>query len=219
MINRVPPLRHRVVAGVFNAMSWVANGYTAPFTSELIRSFGVRGMAERTAEIIELAALIEVELGERDGHMLLGFASLWNGCSVCALGHVYAGNLAHFRDRKTLHPLDERELSRRMRHNTDGELLAYVERCLSAPDDARLLGLIRRLYVIKREGKDEQVDERPGDSEMLAAAISAYDWMNLCTIYGEGDDPPMIAFSSLNRAYRLRSRYARARAATPLDLE
>jgi len=213
MITRVPPLRYRFVAGIFNAMSWVANGYTAPFTSELIRSYGVRGMAERTTAIVELAALVEAELGERDGHMLLGFASLWNGCAVCALGHIYAGNLAHFRDQGALLPLDERELSRRMRHDSDAELLEYVERSLTGPNDARLLGLIRRLFAIKREGKDDHVDEQPGDSEMLAAVISAYDWMNLCTIYGEGDDPPLIAFSSLNRSYRLRSRYARARAA------
>jgi hypothetical protein len=211
MRGRVP-LRHRALARIFNAMGWVANGYTAPFTSELLRSYGVRGMVERTSAIAELAALVEAELGERDGHLLLGFASLWNGCAVCSLGHVYAGNLAHFRDHGALLPLEERDLHRRMLRDTDDELFEHIEGCFQAPSDARLLGLTRRLYTIKRSGEDDGVDERPGDTEMLTAVISAYDWMNLCTIYGEGDDPPLIAFSRLNRSFGLRSRYARARA-------
>lgn len=213
MIPRRPPLPLRALAGVFNGLAWLTRGYALPFTAELLRSYGVRGVADRTAALERFSVLIEERLGERDGHMLLGFGALWNGCYVCALGHIYAGNLAHFRDRGELHPLDETELATLLRTGTDAELLAYAERCLAAPGDARLLGLVRRLYVIKRDGQDDGVDAEPGDTEMIAGAVAIYDFINLCTIYGEGETPPLIAFSRLNRDRRLRARYAAARQA------
>ncbi|MCB9700871.1 MAG: hypothetical protein H6711_03140 [Myxococcales bacterium] len=208
-----PSLPKRALARVLNAITWVGNGYAPPFSSELLRSYSLRELTRRSAAVTELAKVIEADLGERDGHLLLGFASLWNGCQVCALGHIYAGNLAHFRDRGELLAVDEQALSRLMRVSTDAELLEYSERCLAGPGEARILGLVRRLYQIKLTGADDGVDEQPGDSEMLAAAISAYDWINHCTIYSEGERPPLIAFSRLNQHFLLRARYAAARRA------
>ncbi|MCA9657325.1 MAG: hypothetical protein KC486_03205 [Myxococcales bacterium] len=207
-----PSLPLRALARIMSGVNWLFYGYSVPFMGELLRSYGLRGASTRGAALAELAQLVERELGERDAHMLIGFASLWNGCMICALGHIYAANLAHFRDRGELFPLDEVELRRAMQTATDAEILAYVEERLTATDDARLLELLRHLYAIKRAdtAAPDAVDR---DTELLHAVASAYDWLNHCTIYAEGEEPPVIAYSQLNRHYRLRSRYARARAA------
>lgn len=208
-----PSMPQRALARLMNGMSWLLYGYAAPFTAELLRSYGLRGAAARGAALSELAQLVEREYGERDAHMLIGFASLWNGCLTCALGHIYAANLAHFRDRGELFPLDEYELRRAVQTSTDADLLAYAEERLTA-EDARLLELLRRLYAIKRADPEApEGDACDPDTQLLQAIASAYDWLNHCTIYAEGEEPPVIAFSQLNRSFRLRSRYARARAA------
>ena len=123
-------------------------GYSAPFLDEVVRQYGLRGALTRLTRVQEIAELLEARLGERDAHLLIGFASLWNGCSFCTLGHIHAANLAHFRDTGALLPLAEDELRRRMLADDDAALLAHLRDVL-ADQHAATLARLERQYQLK----------------------------------------------------------------------
>lgn len=194
-------------------------GYSAPFLDEVVRQYGLRGALTRLTRVQEIAELLEARLGERDAHLLIGFASLWNGCSFCTLGHVHAANLAHFRDTGALLPLAEDELRRRMLADDDAALLAHLRDVL-ADQHAATLARLERQYQLKT-GEVPHPALLPGtaaattpEDDLLALAITAYDWLNHCSLVGPETDE-LVALSPLQRDRDLRRRYAAARQAPP----
>ncbi len=197
-------LRERLILRAVSGLSKISVGYNPPFLDEIVKVYGVREGFKRAASLEELVKRFETLLGERDGHIVLGYASLWNGCEFCSLGHVYAGNLAHFRDTGELFPLDEHVLRIKMREGDDQEILEYTT--TSLPGHDRLRELLVRQFELKA-GADPGGNE---DDEMLSASIAAYDWLNHCSIYG---DPgvPLVALSPLQKQSTLRRLYDKAR--------
>ncbi len=197
-------LGERLVLRAINGFSKLTYGYDAPFLEEIVKVYGMREGFKRASSIEEIIDRFETKLGERDGHIVLGYASLWNGCEFCSLGHIYAGNLAHFRDTGELFPLDEQVLRAKLREGDDAEILEYT--AASLPEHSRLRELLLRQFELKSGAA-------PGDNEddeLLAASIAAYDWLNHCSIYG---DPgvPLVALSPLQKQRTLRRLYNKAR--------
>jgi hypothetical protein len=209
----------RLLLRGIHAINRLTLGYSAPFLDEVVRHYGLRGAMTRLGRVQEIAELLEARLGERDAHLMIGFASLWNGCGFCTLGHIHAANLAHFRDTGALFPLDEDDLRRRMREEGDAEMLAHLTDVL-AGEHASTLARLQRQYQLKT-GEVPHPALLPGtpaaatpEDDLLALAITAYDWLNHCSLVGP-EDEELIALSPLQRDRDLRRRYAAARKAKP----
>lgn len=214
--RRALNLGERLALRGIHALSRAFAGYRAPFLDEVVRQYGLRGAMARLRRAQEIADLLEAELGERDGHLLIGFASLWNGCLFCTIGHIHAANLAHFRDTGELFPLDEDDLRRAIVRNDDAELLAQIRGSLAR--HPALAARFERQYHLK-SGEVPHPSLLPGagpsasrEDDLLALAITTYDWLNHCSLLSEGDGE-LVALSPLQRDRALRGRYAAARAA------
>lgn len=210
-------LGQRLALRGVHALSRLFVGYRTPFLDEVVRRHGLRGSAARLRQAQAIADALEHGLGERDAHLLIGCASLWNGCQFCALGHIHAANLAHFRDTAELFPLDEDELARRLHDDTDAALLAHLRDALV--DHPAALARVERLYQLKA-GHVPHPALQPGapptrerEDDLLALAITAYDWLNHFSLAGEGERPELVVLSPLHRDHDLRRRYAVARTA------
>lgn len=211
-------LGQRLALRGLHAASRLLAGYAAPLVDEVVRRHGLRGGMARLQQLQTIVDAIEARLGERDAHLVVGWASLWNGCRFCALGHVHAANLAHFRDTGELFPLDEDDLARRLDTDSDAQLLAHLRAMLGErhPD---ALARLERLYQLKA-GHVPHPALTPGaapnldrDDDLLALAITAYDWLNPYSLSADEGPPELVALSPLQRDRDLRRRHATARAA------
>jgi hypothetical protein len=190
---------------------WVSDGYALPFTDDIVRSFGVRGAAVELLRYRRVAEALEARYGERDAHLLLGFAALWNGCGYCSVGHVFASNLLRFREQGLLFPIDQDE-AERLQHMTDEQGMDRVRELLRGDSRyARVLALLERQFKLKRGEAEGETD----DDAMLKACNAALDLSNECSILaGIDTDPHAVPpMSRHSRDYLLRHRYEAARQA------
>lgn len=211
-------LGRRLALRGLHAASRLLAGYAAPLVDEVVRRHGLRGATARLRQLQAIVDAIEARIGERDAHLVIGWASLWNGCRFCALGHVHAANLAHFRDTGELFPLDEDDLARRLHTDSDAQLLAHLRAALGERHPATLARL-ERLYQLKAGHVPHPalVPDAPPthdrDDDVLALAITTYDWLNPYSLAADEGPPELIALSPLQRDRDLRRRHATARAA------
>jgi hypothetical protein len=190
---------------------WVAEGYALPFTEDLVRSFGVRGAVQELLRYRRVQEALTARYGERDAHLLLGFAALWNGCGYCSVGHMFASNLLRYREQALLFPIDQDE-AERLQHMTDEGAMERVRELLRGDSRyARVLALIERQFKLKRGEAEGSTD----DDAMLNACNAALDLSNECSILAGLDaDPHAVPpLSRHSRDYLLRHRYEAARQA------
>lgn len=129
---------------------WLMEGYALPFTDDVVRSFGVRGAVLELFRYNRVKDALAARYGERDAHLLLGFAALWNGCGYCSVGHVFASNLLRFREQGLLFPIDQDE-TERLQHMPDEQAMERVRELLRGDSRyARVLGLLERQLKLKR---------------------------------------------------------------------
>ncbi|MBL9004220.1 MAG: hypothetical protein JNJ46_08240 [Myxococcales bacterium] len=207
-------LIERMVMKTIRALTEASEGYFAAFDEEMIRSWGVRGFLKACAIMAKHWARIEKQFGVENAHMVAFYSSMWNGCTYCGYGHLYAHNLNYFQRTGQLFPMREDEIEVRMRA-TDEEILSWVRTHLSGPEFGDKLRLIQRLYAV-RMGSLE-----PGDAaedEVLRLSIPFYSFINECSIVVESLAPPI---GRIAKQKALIERYQEARAAaaagTPAD--
>jgi len=202
-------LRERVALAAVDKMSALYLGFRPPVNEEAMRSLGVRGYLRWSTTTGKVMKALATALGEADAQFVIGFAGLWLGCGYCGAGHVHAGNLIVFRDRGVLSPLSDAAL-RELYETPDAEATGKIEALLVDPRDARLRGLLTRLYALKAGARPDQ----PEDAA-LVAALSCWEWVTECTIV-VGLEIPIESVPPLTPLYKdkaLRERYAAARAA------
>lgn len=199
----------RAVSTLMKLGMWLAEGYALPFTDDIVRSFGVRGAVMELLRYGRVQDALSARYGERDAHLLLGFAALWNGCGYCSVGHVFASNLLRFREQGLLFPIDQDE-TERLQHMTDERAMDRVRELLRGDSRyARVLALLERQLQLKRGEAEGSTD----DDEMLKACNAALDISNECSILAGLDADPheVPPMSPLSRDYLLRHRYEAAR--------
>jgi hypothetical protein len=204
-VSRSAPYRLavRLVARASEVVSRWQRGYAVPFGAEMIMTMGFRGVARAGKQLDESANTIVRIFGERDGQLLMGMAAMWNGCTFCSVGHVYAANLYHFRERGELLPLDEREVTRLQRQR-DSEVVDELRRRL-ADSLPRTWTLLSRQFDLKSGNAAGTSDDDDG----LRLALSAWDWLNDCTITADLAEVPPLCVLAKDKALIQRYRAAR----------
>ncbi len=201
-------LVERMVASALEMFSRRFVGFAPPFLREVVQTYGVRGALRRMAEMNEVVVQLEREFGMCDAHVLIGYASLWNGCLYCALGHLYISNLVYFRDTGKLYPLAENEVAT-WGGWSDTEILASTLARLEGDAFKDLRELLARQVDLKwgRTTAEGRTDE------LVELSIVAYDWFNRCTIVAPDDE--IVPLSELARDHALIRRYRNARDQQP----
>lgn len=202
-------LVERMVMKSIRALTMATEGYFAAFDEEMIRSWGVGGFLKACAIMAKYWARIEKQFGVENAHMVAFYSSMWNGCTYCGYGHLYAHNLNYFRRTGKLFPMREEEIEQRMR-GTDEEILAWATEHMSNPELADKLRLMLRLYGV-RMGTLEPGD--PAEDEVLRLSIPFYSFINECSIVVEQNGPPI---GRIAKEKALIERYHQARAAAKL---
>lgn len=200
----------RSFIGLMRMMTRLAAGYDmGPIQEEMVRTHGVRGAFRLIKMGAEVTGRLTRAVGDADAQLLIGIAAMWNGCRYCVIGHVYSANLFLFRDRKILGPLDEDELIDLM-SLTDEESFAEIRRRFAAPEHARTLHRIERLFQLRFR----DLDPAEPEDDLLKATIAYWEWLNECTIVlGIDAVPgkvPAIGFMRPTDAFL--AEYAQARA-------
>jgi len=179
-------------------------GFSPPFIREVIHAYGIRGAFRRLSLMNDVVTQLERELGMCEAHVLVGYASLWNGCYYCALGHLFISNLVYFRESGNLYPLDERAVATWL-DGRDGEILERTQNALAGDAHANLRNLLARQVDLKwgRANVESRTDE------LIELSIVAYDWFNQCTIVAPDDE--IVALNDLAKDHELQRRYLFAR--------
>lgn len=195
----------RTVALLMETMSQRMAGFSPPFIREVVHAYGIRGAFRRLSLMADVVTQLEQELGMCEAHVLVGYASLWNGCYYCALGHLYISNLIYFRDTGELYPLDERVVATWL-DGRDGEILERTQNALVGEAHSTLRSLLARQVELKwgRVNVENRTDE------LIELSIVAYDWFNHCTIVAPEDE--IVALNELAKEHELQRRYLHARA-------
>jgi hypothetical protein len=196
----------RMLARASEVVSRWQRGYAVPFGAEMIYTMGFRGLASAGKQLDASAKAITRVFGDRDGQLLMGMAAMWNGCTFCSVGHVYAANLYHFRDGGALLPLDEREVTGLQRQR-DGEVVDELRRRFAEPLP-RTCALLSRQFELKRGAQDVTDDD-----DGLRLALAAWDWLNECTITSDQREVPPLCILAKDKA--LIERYRAARGPDP----
>ena len=205
----------RLALRMIDLISTLYLGYKPPVNEEAFRTLGVRGYAKWSGATGRTMKVLAEGLGEAESQFVIGFSGLWLGCGYCGAGHIHAGNLIVFRDRDVLTPLDDATLHE-LYDTPDAEAIARIQALLCAPEDARLLGLITRLYEL-REGAEPTTE----DDAYLELALSCWDWVTECTIVVGLEIPfesvPPLTPLAKNRKLLRRYSEARAKASESAD--
>lgn len=199
-----PSMPLRAMVELANIVGRRTEGYETPFLATVLAEHGIVDGMSRLMKLAALMRAAEEHFGERDAHLLVGFASLFNACEFCSVGHVYAAALAEFDETGELYPIAETHV-RPWLDKRDSEVLAEAEARLAREryDDARRW--LRRLFELK-------AGDEPKDTTdfLLVRLIAAYDWLNFCSVVPESDEsvPPL---SKRAKDGKLIQRYRAAR--------
>jgi hypothetical protein len=201
--RRLGPLGHALVLALRKG-GRIVEGYEVSFLDEALRSFGLRGFLRWMKVSASVWAEMVARWGEQDAHLLAAGASLWNGCSYCAYGHLLAFNLHVFEAGHGLTGLDEARLPALLTL-PDAQVLEELERHLAAPPFAHARALVRRQYALHSgvagvEGEDDV---------LLRRTHALYAWVNECSITVEPPAPPL---GRIARKAPLRRHYEAVRA-------
>jgi hypothetical protein len=202
-MNAPARLAVRLLARISEVVSRWQRGYSVPFGAEMIYTMGFRGVARAGKQLDESARRITQLFGDRDGQLLMAMAAMWNGCTFCSVGHVYAANLYHFREGGSLFPLDEREVTSLQRRR-DGEVIEDL-RLRFATELPRTWALLLREFDLK---SGRAAGSTP-DDDGLRLALAAWDWLNECTITTDQADVPPLCILAKDKALIQRYRAAR----------
>lgn len=188
-------------------------GYTLDLAVELVRQRGIRGFLRfGSATQAAWTGLVRT-FGERDAHLLAGFASLWNGCGDCARGHLLAHNLLFFRETGELFPLDELEVPALLRER-DLAIIGHLRERLGTAEHVRALRLIERQLLLKLSRAEPDGEE----DRILCRSIAVHDGVSACSTTAGGEPPPpgRVALErELRERYAAARQSARARATPP----
>ena len=207
----LPPLsmRERAVSRIGGFFTRISQGYWLAFLEELIRTFGVEGLQQIGEQNEEILAALGERWDAETAQLVVGMGALWNGCSYCGAGHIYAANLLHFQRTGDLLPFDERDVPR-LQQWTDSAILEELLARFSGPLDA-VGALVRRQFDLKINGAEPEDDA----DALLLRACAAWDIVNECSIVIDLDEvPPLNPAMAKNRALQRRYRKRREAAAT-----
>lgn len=198
------------------AILWVSRitfGYWPAFTQELVRTYGMDGVKQWGEAVEGALEGLNSRFGEEAAQLLIGLAAVWNACSYCTIGHLYALNVLYFRRTGRLFPIDEREVPG-WYVLTDEALIDRVARRLDDEEHAHLLPLVRRQFQLRTAGPEVAESE---DDQAIVRANAAWDLVNECTIMIVAEDiPPLHPGAArargVQKAYALKRGRGRGRA-------
>jgi len=199
-----PSLPLRAMVELANFIGRRTEGYAVPFLATVLQEHGILDGMSRLNALAGLMTAAEQDLGERDAHLLVGFASLFNACEFCSVGHVYAAALAEFDETGGVFPIDEADV-RRWLDKRDHEVLGEAEARLAPKRYADSRRWLRRLYELKSgDAATDSVDR------LLVRIVAAYDWLNFCSVTPDDEEhvPPL---SKRAKDTKLIERYRAAR--------
>lgn len=206
-----PPLntKEKIASKVGGFFTRVTQGYWLAFLEELIRTFGVDALEQVGQQNEDILSELTERFDEEIAQLVVGMAALWNGCSYCGAGHIYACNLLYFKRTGQLFPLYERDVPTLQRY-TDANVLSNLRSRFADEGAERYHEIIERQYQLKVRGVEPESD----DDRLLLKACSTWDLVNECSIVVQLDDvpplhPAMAKSRGLQKAYSARRRSAR----------
>jgi hypothetical protein len=197
------PLSHRIATRLWLSVSERMWGFPAVLMPMLVQNFGPLGSIRWFARNMPTYQKTLREHGDIRGNLCFMVASMLNGCAYCVYAHGRALELHYFKTRDKLFPIDAHGIVKLLEHD-DSEVLATLERHLTAAGLESEVPIVRRLYAIKLEGAKPRDDEA-----WLVHAIQMFDQLNYCAIQSQSalDD----AHDPINKDAALKARYAEAR--------
>lgn len=187
-------------------MHRITQGYDPVFLSQLLHQLGPRELMRWGAEVTEIVDAIECELDPASTQHSIAFAALFNGCRVCSVGHMYAGNLELFDATARLFPVDERDVYD-LQDLEDDELLWELSQRLR-DDYPETFERVASLYELKTDVRSP----RTTLDHLLLRMAAAWDILADSTVLCAVDDPAGIdPLTPIAKDNALRHRYAVAR--------
>lgn len=195
------------------AIGWISQitvGYWPKFTREMVRTYGLDGVERWGRAVEHTINTLSERYGDETAQGVIATAAVWNGCSYCTTGHLYAVNLLYFKRTGELFPIDEREVPR-WYTLTDDRLVDRIVGRLEDEQFADLARLIRRQYRMRIEGERLTPTD---DDQYIQLANAAFDLVNECSIVIEAASvPPLHEGAARNRG--VQKAYAQKRGRKP----
>ena len=193
------------------AMGWISRitfGYWVAFTREMVRTYGLDGV-KRWGDAIETAVeALDARFGVERAQLLIAMAAVWNGCTYCTTGHLYALNILYFKRTGRLFPIDEREVPRWYTLADERVVQRVVDR-IADTDFADMIPILRRQLELRVHG---HAGASSDDDRLIVMTNAAWDLVNECTIVVETSEIPPL-HPTAARARGVQRAYARQRAA------
>jgi len=205
----VPPklsFAERVGATAIGWISRITFGYWPAFTRELVRTYGLDGVKQWGEAVEGAMGGLSERFGEETAQLIIAMAAVWNGCSYCTTGHLYALNILYFKRTGRLFPIDEREVPR-WYTMTDDRLVERIIERLGDAEFAEMVPLLKRQYQIRTEGDEIASSE---EDELIVKANAAWDLVNECSIVIETSQIPPL-HPGAARARGVQKAYAKKR--------
>ncbi len=181
-------LGERVGATAILWISRITFGYFPAFTRELVHTYGLQGVKQWGEAVEGAVGALTERFGDETAQLLIALAAVWNACSYCTIGHLYALNVLYFRRTGRLFPIDEREVPRWYTVSDEALIERIVER-LQTDEFEHLIPLVRRQFEIRTAGPEIAESD---DDRAIVRANAAWDLVNECTIMIDTDDIPPL---------------------------
>lgn len=206
---QVPALT-RLGASAMRLMNRITQGYDPVFLSQLLHQLGPGELMRWGEEVTAIVEALEAELDPACAQHVIAFAALLNGCRVCSVGHMYAGNLELFDATGRLFPVDERDVFS-LQQLEDDELLWELSASLK-DGYVDTFERIAQLYELKTDVRSA----RTALDHLLLRAVAAWDILADSTVLCTVEDPANIdPLTPIAKNKSLRRRYAVARGRDP----
>ncbi|MBC7173559.1 MAG: hypothetical protein H5U40_14055 [Polyangiaceae bacterium] len=194
-------------------VSWGAYaGYSAPYTEDLCRGYGLRTTMKILGAMTAALKDLDKAYGATTAQVIVGVSGVWNSCRFCGAGHLFAANLMYFRDTGKLFPLSERDTLELEALEYEEMRGWFAERFRGHDDLQKVAKLIDRLLDFQLG----DTELRDADDRRLKQALDMWTLANECstsTTYDlDVDLVPAVDF--INKDKALIARYREARAAS-----
>lgn len=199
----------RGVARFIRALTRASTGYDiGELANELIRTHGPWKVWEHLGACAKINKALAQRYGEYNGQLVLALAGVLDGCRYCSIGHLYSANVALFRDKGVLGPIDEQGMLDYLRM-TDPQILEYMTDLLADEEYAESRELLSRMWRLHQQ----EAEVRDDDDRLLRAALDVWTWAHECSIIlGVEAKPGGVAPLGLMRpSASLLERYEQAR--------
>lgn len=144
-------------------------------------------------------------------HLLAVEISVLNGCPYCTYGHAYALELHYFKQRGTLMPVDEKEITG-WHSLDDATAIERFRQLIDAADLPDEHAYLERMVQL-RQGAESSGSS---DDVKILHLLSMFSFLNRCGIGGKTHSDQ--AHDPINKDAALRSDYNRQRSAQPLPV-